>query len=71
MRDKNIGLEDKAYRMVAVAVPVPVLKIPGGFSVYAEVTLGIPVKAPYDIEQGGFSAAGGAQYGNKLIFTEA
>ena len=44
MRDKVIGLKDKANGMVAVRIPIGVGKVLGGFVVYDKVAGGVLVK---------------------------
>jgi len=65
-----IALENKSDRMVTVRVPIPILKILGGFAVYNKVALGILVQTAYDIEHSGLSAARRAENGHKLTLAE-
>ena len=70
MGDQVIGLEYKTHRVVAVGIPVAVGKVFCGFSVDNQVPGGILIQAPDDIQQRGLTAAGVAQDGYKLAFTE-
>ena len=53
--------------MVPVGVPVPVLKIPGGFSVNHQVALRILIQAADDIQHGCFPAARRAEDGDEFV----
>ena len=68
--DQVVALKHEAHRMVAVAVPVPILIFLGGASLDHQVAFGIAIQAADDIEQRGFAAAGRPQNGHKLIFAE-
>ena len=70
MRDEVIALEDEAYSVVSVNVPVPVLIILGASAADDKVAGGIVVKSADDVEKGGFSAARGAKDGNKFLVAE-
>ena len=65
-----IALKHKAYGVVSVTVPIPIPKILGGFAVDYEVTAGILVKTPDDIQHGCFSTARRTEYGHKLTLAE-
>ena len=70
VRDQIIALENEAYRMVSVNVPVAVLKFLGGFTAYDEVARGVPVKTAYDVEHSGLSAARFSEDRNEFILAE-
>ena len=70
MGDQIIRLKHKAHRVVAVGIPVAVAKVLGGFAVDDQVPGGILIQAPDDVQQRGLAAAGVAQDGHKLAFTE-
>ena len=70
MGDKVVALKDKAYRVVAVSVPISVLVILGGNAVDNKVARGIMVKSADDVEQRSFAAAGMSEYRNELVLTE-
>ena len=65
-----VALEHKAHGIVPVGIPVPVLEILGGLAPNHQVSLGIPVQAADNVQQGGLSAAGRPQYGHKFTFPE-
>ena len=71
MRNEVIALENKAYRMISVRIPVAVAEILCGSAVYHEITLCIFVKSADDIEQGSLTAAGRTEDGNKFVSAEA
>ena len=62
MRDKIIALENKADRVISVAVPIAVLEILGGFSVDDKVAACVLVKTADDIQHSCFSAARLTEY---------
>ena len=68
--DKIVALENKAYGMVSVAIPIGVLEILCGFAVDYKVTAGISVKTADDIEHGGLSATRCAEDRHELVFAE-
>ena len=70
MGDKVVALKDKAYRVVAVSVPISVLVILGGNAVDNKVTRGIMVKSADDVEQRSLAAARMSEYRNELVLTE-
>ena len=70
VRDQVIALEDKTDRMIPEGIPVIFRKIAGGFATDDQITLGIVIQPADDIQQGGLSAAGGAEDGGKLAFAE-
>ena len=70
MRDKVVALENKAYAMVTVNVPVYVLEVTGAFSVYDEISGGVLVKAADDVEKGSLSTARRAKHGDELPVSE-
>ena len=70
VRDQVVALEHKADRMVAIGVPVVVGESLCGFSVDEKIAFGVAVEAADDVEHRGFSAARGAENGNKLALAE-
>ena len=70
VRDEVVALEDKAYAMVAVGVPIPILEVLGGFSVDEQVTVGVAIQTADDVEQGGLTASRRAEDGYELALTE-
>ena len=70
VRDKVVGLENKADGVVSVYVPIPVLKGFGGASVYHKVTGGILVKTADYVQKSGLTAAGVAKNGYKLVLAK-
>ena len=70
MRDKVIALENKAYRMIAVVVPVAVFVLFCGNAVYEKISARVFVEPADNIEHGGFAAPARAQDGNEFAFAE-
>ena len=70
MRYKIIALKHKAYRAVAVIIPVCVTKLLCGLARYDKVALGVAVKPADYIKKRGFSAARLTEYRHKFIFTK-
>ncbi len=70
MRDQIIVLEYKTDGFISIGVPLPVGKVPGGFSVDDQIALGILIEATNNIQHGCFSAAGWSENTNKFIFAE-
>jgi len=70
MRYKIVALENKAYCMVAVRIPVPVLILFCGYAVYDKVAAVITVKTADNIKECGFSRTARAEYRNKFVVTE-
>ena len=56
--------------MVAVAVPISVLKGLGGTAVDDQIALGILIQTANDIEHGGLAAAGRTQDRHKFVLPE-
>ncbi len=65
-----IALENEAYRMVAVGIPVAVGKFLCGRALDYKVARGIFVKPADNVQKRGFSAPRSTEYGNKLVFAE-
>ena len=63
-------LKYKADGVIAIGIPVAVLKFLGGFVVDAQIAAVVSVQTTDDIEHSGLSAAGRAEYRDKLILTE-
>ena len=70
MRDEVVALENKAYRVVAVRIPVAVGERSRRFMSDVKLAGGVTVKSADDIEKRSLAAAGGTEYRNKLIRTE-
>ena len=70
MRDQVVALKYKTDRMIAVSVPIPILKILRGAAVDDQIALGILIKATDDVEHRGFSAPGRAENGHKIAVPE-
>ena len=68
--DKVVILKYEAHGVVAVVVPIPVLEAGGTSAADAQVSAAVTVQPPDDIQKGGLTAAGGAQYSHKLMFPE-
>ena len=61
-------MENKAYLVIAVAVPVAVLILLCGNAVYNEIAVVIAVKPADDVEHGGLSRAALAENRDKFVF---
>ena len=70
VRYQVIALENKAYRMVSVAVPVSVLEILCGFAVDVQVAVCVAVKSADYVQQCGLTAARLSQNGHELVLAE-
>ena len=70
MRNEVVGLKNKAYRVVAVSVPVAVGVLFGRSAVYYKVAVCVLIQTADDIQQRCFAAAGVAEHGDKLGFSE-
>ena len=57
MRDKVVGLENKADTLVAVGVPVYVVKFLCGNAVNLDVATGVAIKSANDIKKCGLATA--------------
>ena len=70
MRNEVIALKYKANGVIAIGVPITVLKILGGFPIDDQISAGIPIQAADDVQHCGFSASGGTENGDKFMRTE-
>ena len=70
MRYKIIALENKAYRMISVSIPVAVSEILGRNAVYHEISARVSVKSADDVEKGGFSTSRRSEYRHELVLAE-
>ena len=70
MRYQVIALEDEAYGMVSVCIPVPAAVQLCGGAVYNKVAAVVAVKSADNIKQGGLAAAAGAEDRHKFTFSE-
>ena len=70
MRDEVVALENKAYRVIAVVVPVAVLVLFCRNAVYDKVAARVFVKPADNIQHGGFAAAARTKNGNEFAFAE-
>ena len=70
MGNQIIALENKADGVVSVSVPIRVLEIFCGSSADDQIAARILVKSADDIQQGCFSASGGAENGNEFTLSE-
>ena len=68
--DQVVALEHKSYRVVAVRIPVPVLKGFGGAPVDDQIAVGILVQPADDVQQSGLATARRAQDGDELRAAE-
>ena len=68
--DKVVGLENEAYRTVAVGVPIAGTEFLGGLIVDDEVAVGVLIQAADDVEQRGLAAAGRPQNGDEFALAE-
>ena len=66
-----VALEDEAYTVISVHVPIPVGKGARASPVYNEVAVGVVVEAADDVEQRSLSAARGAENGDELALAKA
>ena len=71
MGDKIIALENKAYRVISVGIPVAVLEKLRGFTVDDKIAVCVAVKSTDDVEHRRFSAARRSENRYKLVFAEA
>ena len=70
VHDQIIALKHKSDRVVAVGIPVRITVFLGRATVDNKVAAGVAIKSADDIQQGRFSAAGGAKDRNKLTFSK-
>ena len=70
MGDQIVALEHKAYGVVAIAVPIPVLVVLGGTAIDDQITVGVLIQTADNIQHGGLAAAGRAQNGHKFTLAE-
>ena len=70
MRDKVIALENEAYGMVSVGIPVTVIILLCGLAVYNKIARIVAVKSAHDIEQRCFTTAAGAENCNEFSLSE-
>ena len=68
--DQIVALKHKTDGVIAIAIPVPVLKTLGRAAVDDQIAAGILIQATNDVQHGGLAAAGGAQNGYKFILAE-
>ena len=61
MRNQVVTLEYKADGVIAVSIPIPVLKILCGAAVDDQVAFGVLIQTADDIEHRGFPTAGRAE----------
>ena len=65
-----LGLENEAHGVIAVAVPVTVVEILGGFAVDYEIALSVLVETAHDVQQGCLATAGMTEDGDKFTLPE-
>ena len=70
MGNKIVALENKAYGVVAVRIPVAVAEILCADGVDHKVAVGVLVKSADDIEHSCLSAARGAEDRNEIALSE-
>lgn len=70
MRNQIVALENEAYSMVAVGIPITVFIFLCGNTVYDKVAAVIAVKTADNVQQGCFTRTTGAEYSNKFIVTK-
>ncbi len=70
MRYHVVALENEAYRVVAVCIPIPVLVLLGGTPVYHEVSGGVLIQTADDVQQRGLAAARMSEHRDKLAVAE-
>ena len=70
MRDQVVALEDEPDAVVAVGIPVTVRVVGGVDPIDHQRTRVIVVKAPDDVEKGGFPGPGGPKDCDELIVRE-
>ena len=71
MRDQVIALEDETDGVISVRIPVGIPVFLGTDAVNEEVAGGVLIESSEDVEHGGFSAARGSEYRNKLALSES
>ena len=70
VRDEVIGLENEAYRTVAVGVPVAGLEFLGGAVVDDEVAVGVTVQSADYVQQRCLAATRGSENGHEFALAE-
>ena len=68
--DEVVALKHKADGVVAVGVPVAVLKVAGVLALNQQVAAVIAVQSADDVEEGGFTGAARPQYRDKFLFAK-
>ena len=71
MRYQVIALEHKAYGMVPVGIPIPVLVFFCRYAIDYQVAAVIAVKTADDIEKRSLARTARPEYCHKLVITEA
>ena len=70
MRNQVVALKDKPDTVIAVAVPIPVLKIFRGDAVHDEIAVIVAVESADDVEEGRFSRTGRSQHADEFAIAE-
>ena len=70
VRYQVVALENEAYAVVAVHVPIAVAELAGADAVYAHVARSVLVESADDVEHRGLAASAGTEYRHELVFAE-
>ena len=70
VRTEVIRLENEAYRVVSVRIPVAVGEFLGRAAVNDKVAVGVLVKTAYDVEHSRLAASGVAEDSNEFAFAK-
>ena len=71
VRDEIVALEDEAYALIAVSVPIEIVVIFGGDALHLYVAAGVSVQSAYYVEQRGLAAARRSQDGHEFVSSES